>query len=126
MRRVAPAISLFVILASAAFSGYRIHNNHARSEECIEDVLYLIRVLYDVRNKDSDQPLEDAYRVQQHIIDARRLLSPWMADTQPDRHRIAEAANGALTEFERAADLFLEITRNSGRYEQLAEFKVKP
>ena len=124
MRRVGIAL-LFVVLASAAFVGYRAYNNYARSEECVEDILHLIRVLYDARGAKTDQNIEYAYRVQQHTIDARRLLSPWMTDTHPDRRRIAEAANGALTEFERAANLFLEISRGGATDEQLAEFKVK-
>jgi hypothetical protein len=125
MRRVALAISLFVVLASAAFAGYRVYNNYTRSEECLEDSLHLIRELYDARGLKSDQNMEDAYRVQQHAIDARRLLSPWMTDTHPERRRIAETANGAVTEFEHAADLFLQINRGGATDEQLAEFKVK-
>jgi hypothetical protein len=128
MRRVALAISLFVLLASAAFVGYRVYNNYTRSEECVEDSLHLIRELYDAGEpQKSDQVvIESAYRFQQYTIDARRLLSPWMTDTHPDRRRIAEAANGALTEFEHAADLFLEISRGGGATEeQFAEFKVK-
>jgi len=113
-----------LVLVLVAFVGYRMHDNYARSEECLEDVLHLIRELQDLRKENSDQPSEYAYRVQQHVSDARRLLSPWIADSQPDRHRIVEAANGALTEFERAADLCMKLNHDGGS-EQLAEFRVK-
>ena len=124
MRQLSAAL-LFVVLIVAAFVGYRIYRDYAQSEECIEDVLHLIRQVKDMRDEKGTDSLEQMYRVQQHAIDARRLLSPWMTDPQPDRRRIAKAADGALTELERASKLFLEISRGHGTEEELAEFKVK-
>src|SRR5262249_23076239 len=124
MRRVAVAL-LFVVFIVAAFVGYRIYKDYAQSEECIEDVLHLIRQIQDMRGEKGTDSLEHMYRVRQHVIDARRILSPWMTDPQPDRRRIAQAADGALTELERANNLYSEISRDRGTEEQFAEFKVK-
>jgi len=86
--------------------------------------LHFIRELYDIRGDSSDKPFIGEYRFQQHVEDARRLLSPWLSDRQSDRRRIVEAASGALSEYERAAQLFMQIS-HGGDEELLAEFKVK-
>lgn len=124
MRRIFLVACVLGVIAFCSVLGYRAYDNYRRSEQCVEDTLHLIRELYDIRGGTSEQPFEDAYRFHQHVVDARRLLSPWSSDSQPDRHRIAEAAEGALSEFERAAHLYMQLNHRSDK-EALAEFTVK-
>jgi hypothetical protein len=124
VRRILLIAITVALIAAGALFGYRAYDNYNRSEECVEDTLHFIHELYEIRSGTNEQPFVDAYRFQQHVIDARRLLSPWLSDSQSDRHRIAEAAEGALSEFERAANLYLQLNHGADK-EALAEFTVK-
>jgi hypothetical protein len=124
VRRVFLFAALAAVLCAGAFFAYRTYDNYRRSEDCVEDTLHFIRELYDIRNATSNEPFVDAYRFQQHVTDARRLISPWLSDPQPDRHRIMEAASGALSEYDRAAQLYMQLNHRADK-EILAEFTVK-
>jgi hypothetical protein len=124
-RSLVSAVLVATTLGVAALFGWQQYQSYQRSEQCVEDVLHAVHELYEVRSHSKDPPFEDAYYIQQHITDARRLLSIWISDGQSDRRQIAQAAQDAVTEFERAAQLFMEISRGSGDDEKLAEFKVK-
>ena len=124
MRRAFLFSALISVLCVGAVLGYRTYDSYRRSEACVEDTLHFMRELYDVRSATSDQPFVDAYQFQQHVTDARRLISPWLSDSQPDRHRVIDAASGALSEYERAAQLFMQLNHRADK-EMLAEFTVK-
>ncbi len=124
MRRALLFAAVSAVLLVGAFFAYRTYDNYRRSEDCIENTLHFIRELYDIRSGTSDEPFVDAYRFQQHVTDARRLIAPWLSEPQPDRRRIVEAAAGALSEYERATQLYMQLNHRADK-EVLAEFTVK-
>jgi hypothetical protein len=124
MRRALLIITAIALLCFGGVFAYRTHDNYRRSEECVSDTLDFIRELYDIKGTASDEPFLNAYRFQEHVTEARRLLSRWVSDPQSDRHRIVEAASGALSEYERAAQLYMQLNHRADK-ELLAEFTVK-
>ena len=124
MRRALYLASVTALLCIAATFGYRTYRDYAQSEQCLEDTVRFVRELYDIRKATADEPSVGAYRFQQHVTDARRHLSPWFSDPQPERRRIIETASGALFEFEGAAQLYMQLQHRADK-ETVAEFTVK-
>lgn len=125
-RKTYPAILIATALGATALVSWQQYQNHRQSEEFVEDVVSAVYELHQTRRQPSDTPrLENGYQLQQHVADARRLLSPWISDTHSGRRKIARAMQDSVTEYERAAELFLQIARGSNDEEKLAEFTVK-